>query len=353
MLRNRWQKMGTKSSPEAPPAALIVTRLSIRQREINFAALHFSFILPSMAMTRKTTRRALPLALLILSFAASIFATAGVAQQAPSAVITDAAPDAQHPAKLVEMTLPSHGARMNAVFYIASGPGAHPTVLLLHGFPGNEQNLDLAQSMRREGWNVLTFHYRGAWGSPGDFSFTHATEDTDAALDFLRDPANTAKYNIDPKRIAIIGHSMGGFMALHAAASHPDLAGVAILTAWNIGGQAANAKTPADEKEMIEFFRTEMPPLTGCTAESLWADAKANAARWDYIDYAPALKNMPVLVLEADDRLDKANHTFAQARRRASEAHITELHLPTDHSFSDHRIALQAAVITWLQDLEK
>jgi pimeloyl-ACP methyl ester carboxylesterase len=62
---------------------------------------------------------------------------------------------------------------MNALFYLAGGPGPHPTIVLLHGFPGNEQNLDLAQSIRRAGWNVLTLHYRGAWGSPG---FTLAAE---------------------------------------------------------------------------------------------------------------------------------------------------------------------------------
>ena len=38
-------------------------------------------------------------------------------------------------------------------------------VLLLHGFPGNEKNLDLAQDLRADGFNVLFFHYRGAWGS--------------------------------------------------------------------------------------------------------------------------------------------------------------------------------------------
>ena len=56
------------------------------------------------------------------------------------------------------------------------------TVVLLHGLPGNEQNLDLAQAIRRAGWNVLTLHYRGAWGSPGQFSLQHVLEDADAAV---------------------------------------------------------------------------------------------------------------------------------------------------------------------------
>jgi hypothetical protein len=45
--------------------------------------------------------------------------------------------------------------------YRANGPGKHPTMLLLHGFPGNERNPDLAQAIRGHGWNVVYFDYRG------------------------------------------------------------------------------------------------------------------------------------------------------------------------------------------------
>jgi pimeloyl-ACP methyl ester carboxylesterase len=34
----------------------------------------------------------------------------------------------------------SHGSRLNAVLFMASGKEAHPTILLMHGFPGNEKN---------------------------------------------------------------------------------------------------------------------------------------------------------------------------------------------------------------------
>ena len=76
------------------------------------------------------------------------------------------------------------------------GQGPAPDVILLHGLPGNERNLDLAQAIRRAGWDVLTFTYRGAWGSPGDFSIANAMEDAAAALDFARSPEG-AKFGID------------------------------------------------------------------------------------------------------------------------------------------------------------
>jgi predicted alpha/beta-fold hydrolase len=62
-------------------------------------------------------------------------------------------------ASMVTMQIPSHGTLMNALVYVAAGAGPHPAVILLHGFPGNERNLDLAQDMRRAGWDVLYFNY--------------------------------------------------------------------------------------------------------------------------------------------------------------------------------------------------
>jgi predicted alpha/beta-fold hydrolase len=89
-------------------------------------------------------------------------ALAPPAQQLPRALTTDPSPDQEFPAAIEAPDVMSHGARLNAVFYIASGRGPHPTVLLMHGFPGNEKNLDLAYAIRRAGWNVLIPHYRGS-----------------------------------------------------------------------------------------------------------------------------------------------------------------------------------------------
>ena len=128
------------------------------------------------------------------------------------AVIADPKPDAAHPAGMSAFVIPSGDGAINAVMYTAAGAGLHPTLLLLHGFPGNEQNLDIAQAARRAGWNVLTLHYRGSWGSPGAFSFGNASEDAFTALQFLQQPATIARYRIDTSALVVAGHSMGGFM---------------------------------------------------------------------------------------------------------------------------------------------
>ena len=62
-------------------------------------------------------------------------------------LVDDTAPPA-----IRELSFDSHGKRLNGLIYLANGPGPHPTVVLLHGYPGNEKNLDLAQSLRRASW---------------------------------------------------------------------------------------------------------------------------------------------------------------------------------------------------------
>ena len=157
------------------------------------------------------------------------------AQQLPSAITTDPGPDKTNSAAMESFQIPSHGAMLNALAYVAEGAGSHPVVLLLHGFPGNEKNLDLAQAIRRDGWDVVYFDYRGSWGSPGDFSFTHSIEDTQSAVAYLRDPAHASKLRSDPAYIVLIGHSMGGFMARYAGAQDPAIKAVGLISAADMG----------------------------------------------------------------------------------------------------------------------
>ena len=168
------------------------------------------------------------------------------AASTPSAspAIADPPRDTAFPAHNQQLLIPSHGVGMNALLFVASGKGPHPTVILMHGLPGNERNLDLAQAIRRAGWDVLTFTYRGAWGSPGDFSINNAMEDTAAALEFARSPKG-AKFGIDPRHIVLAGHSMGGATAFMTAASARGLNGLILIDPWNIAaGNSKNATTP-------------------------------------------------------------------------------------------------------------
>jgi len=270
------------------------------------------------------------------------------ARAAPQAVIADPQADKAHPAAMATVRISSGGALINGVLYTASGTGPHPAMLLLHGFPGNEQNLDLAQAARRAGFDVLTLHYRGSWGSPGTFSFTHAIEDSDAAIAFLK--ANAARYHLDPRRIFAAGHSMGGFMAASAAAHNPDVAGLIMISAWDIGrdGGQFHDKT-LRQAQLDQEFRDDVIPLAGTTATALRDEAVAKAKGWEFADWAPSLGKRPVLLITADDGSQPDSHRLALALQKGGNSSVTEIHMATDHPYSDHRIALESAVVEWLQ----
>ena len=261
-------------------------------------------------------------------------------------------------ASMQTMQIASHGALMNALVYIAAGAGPHPVVILLHGFPGNERNLDLAQDMRRAGWDVLYFNYRGSWGTPGDFSFAHSIEDTAAAIAYLRQPDVARSLRLDPNRIVLIGHSMGGFMAVEAAAADPAIKAFATISAADMSGrmQAILAKEPRTEAiaAMAHGLAEEgMAPLAGCTPEGLANELADHVASWPFMDKVGALKDRTALILTADDGLAQDNNAFAAALRKAGDPHVTAQHFATDHAYSDKRIELSHTVLHWLAGLPK
>ena len=292
---------------------------------------------------------------LLLAVLTLLVSAGARAQQTPAAITSDPVPNNASPAAIQTFQLPSHGAMLNALVYVASGAGPHPVVILLHGFPGNEKNLDLAQAIRRAGWDVLYFDYRGSWGSPGDFSFTHCIEDTQAAIAYVRDPANAKKLRADPARIVLIGHSMGGFMANFAGAQDSKIAAVGMISAANLGdmqmwereaGHAATAESIGDS-----LAQEGMAPLAGCTPDGLGREVMANHEKWDFVASAPKLASRPLLVVTSDDGLAPSNEAFVDAVKKSGNAKVTAAHMPTDHSYSDHRIALETAVLAWLAGL--
>jgi hypothetical protein len=89
-------------------------------------------------------------ALALAALAAPASAHVPPAQINP-AIYTDPPHDKAHPAAMEVLHIPSGGVRINGLAYFAAGAGPHPVLVLMHGLPGNEKNLDLAQAVRRAG----------------------------------------------------------------------------------------------------------------------------------------------------------------------------------------------------------
>jgi pimeloyl-ACP methyl ester carboxylesterase len=297
-----------------------------------------------------TLRRRVSLGAVIL-----LLASRGVLQAQPSrALAPDQPQDAAHPSTMAELGIPSGGERMNGLIYLATGAGPHPVAVFLHGYPGNEKNLDLAQAVRRAGWNALYFDYRGSWGSGGTFGFQHALDDVAAALAWLRTPAVAARFSLDTTRIVLVGHSMGGWLALHAAARDPRVRCVAALAAWNVGDFGRTARSHP-ERDPGAYFRQTTDPHAGpirANAADLLREATANAERWDYLTLGPALHQRPLLLVAAThddpDEDDAMRLRLTAALHAAGATRVRSLLLDDDHPFSAHRLALGALLGEWL-----
>ena len=274
-------------------------------------------------------------------------ASTAIAQSVPAAIFTDPPADAAHPAAMTVLHIPSHGVLINGVEYSPSGAGPHPTLVICHGLPGNEKNLDLAQAVRRAGWNAVTFNYRGSWGSPGSFRFAQNLEDADAVLKYLRDPANAAKLGVDPKRIAIAGHSMGGWVTVNTAAHDHALMGAILISAADMGAMGT-----MDRKDAVALMADNKETLAGVTAESMADEVIVHSKEFGFSNAVAGLVPVPLLVLTANDGLAPTADKLVGAIKAAGGQKVTEIHAATDHSWSDHRIFLEATVINWLAQLK-
>ena len=256
--------------------------------------------------------------------------------------------DVNYPPAIIETSFLSQGDRLNGFVYLANGPGPHPSVVLLHGYPGNEKNLDIAQYLRRDGWNVFFFHYRGAWGSEGAFSFLNAAEDVGAALNHLRN--NAARYRADASKIAIVGHSMGGQMALAGAANDLGVTCAATLAAARLEPLPDD---PEDETQRDAFraYADSLIMLAGHDGGNVIEQGAAFADRYPLAEIVSKFsdKRLFLLAAEHDDAVPvKVHEAYVAAFSKNPDVKLDSEIYVTDHSFNSNRIAISRRIADWL-----
>ena len=288
--------------------------------------------------------------LFALILVATVYSVCSFAKQpVPDAVITDPPPDAKFPARMEVIHVPSGDVKINGVVYVPSGPGPHPAFVFFHGLPGNEKNLDLAQAVRRAGWTVVTVNYRGSWGSPGNFRFAQNLEDAQATLAFIRAPENANRLSIDTNRIALAGHSMGGWVTAETLAHSSGLLGAVIISSGDFG--AIGLRAQKDHAAVVSNMDDNRETLAGVTGESMATELMDHGQEWSFSALAPQLVHRRLLVLYSNDFVKADSMELIDAIKAAGGKTISSNHVATDHSWSDHRIALESLVINWLQSL--
>jgi dienelactone hydrolase len=106
--------------------------------------------------------------------------------------------------------------------YFPAPDASGPAVMMLGGSEGGigDNTTRSAIDLQSKGFSVLTPSYFGAPGQPGSLQLI-ALETFDRALDWLREQPE-----VDPDRIAVVGHSKGAEAALLVGTRRPELAAV-------------------------------------------------------------------------------------------------------------------------------
>jgi len=271
------------------------------------------------------------------------------------AIYADPPVDPAHPASTLAIEINSHGSVMNGLVYRPGGVGPFPLVVLLHGLPGNEQNLDLAQALRRAGWAVMTFHYRGNFGSEGTFSIDHVLEDANVAIAEAETPAAAKAWNTDPARVVVIGHSMGGLAAAASTAHDSRRLATVLLAPWDPSTLATLLRPlPLSQRNAAAKERwgnVASSRLSGINASQLAAQIVDHGERWRLADAAQGLAERPLLIVTAARDLPSSQAQALKTALAARGARFSAIEIASDHVFDDRRIELETVVIDWLSRL--
>ncbi len=227
-------------------------------------------------------------------------------------------------------TVRSRGCKLLGGLYRAAGSGARPTAVLLHGLPGVEKNLDIAYALRDAGWNCAYFHYRGSWGSEGEFTLAGRDDDLQAVVQWLLDQPC-----VDANRLVLIGQSAGGYLALRAGAADPRIKAIVALCPL-VDPREAPLSPP-----IFDEWASMLNAVSGPQLQAQWA------ALTPVPTVADRLRDRPLLLLTgAEDSIFPPRHYRPLLSLVPS---IEWQEYPrADHAFSTCRRELVERVVTWL-----
>src|SRR5712692_333685 len=105
------------------------------------------------------------------------------------------------------------GEKLTMDYYAPAGAGPHPVAVIIHGggFVGgtskNNSEAYCADFLAPAGYAVFYINYRLA----PKFPYPAMVEDVERAIRYIR--YNAKRWNADPKRIALVGGSAGGYLS--------------------------------------------------------------------------------------------------------------------------------------------
>lgn len=201
-----------------------------------------------------------------------------------------------------------------------------PGIVICHGAGSRKENhADFARLAAATGWAALAFDARGHGESEGAIS-PRAVEDVIAMAELL-----AAHTGVDERRVAARGSSMGGFLAIHAAALAPRIAGVIAVCPASEDGLARGLRRGELEMRVEDPLALEAWLATN--------DLRRAAAR---------LRGQPLILLHAEGDEQVPSEWSEELYESAPEPRKLILVPGGDHRSLQHDAELQAVALGWL-----
>ncbi len=258
----------------------------------------------------------------------------------------------------VSIDLRSNGNKLDAKFYSANKAGSQPTVILLHGYPGNADSpYGLAERLSKSGINILVFNYEGSFKSEGNFSWENCIMDIGAAYSYLRQGKIRDQFSIDTTKIIFCGCSQGAALALSAAVHNTEIRNVIAVA----GGNDLSIYLQKMSRDPV--FRTALekriatwgkPNIKGDSAyiHNYFDQIIPNYEYYDLIKNAEKLSNKEILFITGwlDTTIPMEEFiipVYRHLKKRYPES-ISIRAFETDHNFTNTRDELAKSIIEWV-----
>ena len=215
------------------------------------------------------------------------------------------------------------------LLWTPDSPPPWPGMVIVHGAGSAKENhADFGRACAATGWAALSYDQRGH-GDAGDEMSPRALADVDRMARFLG-----AHEDVDPSRVCVRGSSMGGFIAIHAAATSASIAGVIAIC-------------PAGEQHLLSGLRDgSLEVRAGGGAR---ADLEAWLSEHDLREAVELLGAKPLLLIHAagDERIP--SEWSAELHERAAQPRKLILLPGGHHRSAQHDAELQGIALRWLE----
>ena len=261
----------------------------------------------------------------------------------------------------VDITIDRNGVLLKGKFYISEGTENFPTVILLHGFPGNEKDvLGLGNILAQEGINALTFNYSGTHQSHGQLNFENTQKDIKAVFEFIHNSENIHKHKIDTTRIYLGGFSYGGGMAFTYAANHPEIKAVFSIAGNDHGVFMEEYKRNQGMQKIIDEMFNDLKAQPGKVRFAPGGTPKEMVEMkiielnptYHLLNSVPLLAQKDILLIGGwdDHNVSIENIILPLYRALRDEAKTVRIvAFQDDHSFKNSREELAQTIIEWIK----